>query len=102
MDNNIPTPILSTPPVPPPTQQPSEAESSKMLFWLIGGLIVIIILVGGIYWFLSNQQKSPATSQKPAPTARPVEEVDERDVERIEVGEIDAEFTPVDQDLQNL
>lgn len=99
--------VLPTPPppqpAPAPTSPPVEEGNSKMVLWLIGGLIVVIIVVGGIYWYLSSQAAKQALQQVKTPTPVTKEETSlESDLDAVQVGDIDSEFTEVDKDLESL
>lgn len=94
-----PTPITQpTPIVVPPTE---PEDGNKMVLWLILGLVVIALVVGGVYIYFSRQQpaETVGTQQSPAPAA---EENLENDLNAIDVGNIDQDFSAIDQDLQNL
>lgn len=115
MDNNQTNqPTQQTAPATPPVGQPasggqpptnivqpaSEGNNNKMILWLVGGLAVIILVFGGIYFYLNSQKKPQPT---PAPTSTPkAQENLESELNSVEVDNLDAEFTSVDQDLQNL
>lgn len=95
MDNN--QKVLNTQPDPLVSTQPPQGEGNKMVLWFIAGLLVIILVVGGVYWYLSNKQKTPPTTQ--APTTK-VEENLEKDLDSVNVEEVDT--SSVDSDLQSL
>lgn len=113
MDNSNQTPQMPTPnmspsqPSVPQTLMPdsSSGDSNKMILWLLIGLVIVVALVGGIYLFLSKQQTSAPKSQitpLQTPVTLPQENL-ENDLRSIDVeGEIDSDFTPVDQDLGQL
>lgn len=87
-------------PAPGGIEQSAKSNESKMMMWLIGGLVVIILVVGGIYFYLSSQQKAQT---QPSPTPAPkVQENLENDLNALNVGDLDQEFSEVDKDLQGL
>jgi flagellar basal body-associated protein FliL len=101
--NNIPVtpPQGPTQPTGTFTQQPAPTpeNSSKFVIWIITGLVIIILVVGGIYLYLSNKQAVTTPSTTPAPV---VQENLEDELNAVEIGDPDADFTAIDQDLQNL
>lgn len=111
MDNNNPVqPIPNMQPNPAVNQPqatpslPSDKSGSKMVFWLIGGLILIILIVGGIYIFLGKNTKEDAKTPAAAtqPVTQKLDDVSETEVEAIGVGDLESEFSSVDQDLKSL
>lgn len=112
MDNNnspvqpIPNmqsnPVVNQPQTAP--SLPSDKGGHKMVLWLIGGLILIILIVGGMYIFLGKNTKEGAKT--PVATTQPVtkklDDVSETEVEAVGVGDLESEFTSVDQDLKSL
>lgn len=114
MENNNSQPQGTTQPQPAPimpnspsvgANEPPQQDSSsnKMVMWLILGLVVIVLIVGGVYLYLSRQQtaKNLQTNviQTPAPVAQ---ENLENDLNTIDVGILDQDFSAVDQDLKQL
>src|SRR3989344_7217891 len=106
MENNTQIPNPNTPlqtviqqPQPAPMGPPGNegGESKKMILWLVIGLLVIGLMIGGVYLYLNNLQQTSKTTPPPAQ-----EKSLESEVESIIVGEVEAEFAPVDQDLQSL
>lgn len=96
--NNPVSPVQNTPTTTPPPELNVMPKSKTM--WLIVGLVVIILLIAGIYLYQSRQQKV----SQPLKTTPPATTVDnlESDLNSINVGDVDSEFTSVDQDLQGL
>lgn len=122
MDNSnpaaqtTPDPIANTVPPEPIVPQvsiqntSSGGDSKKIILWLVVGLVVVMGLVGGIYFFLSQQQPTNS-SMKPseqvvvkATPKPPVDTVDalDRDLNAVNIASSEADFIPVDQDLQQL
>lgn len=95
----VPNPEVMQP-APGGIEQSTKSSENKMMLWLIGGLVVIILVVGGIYFYLSSQQKAP-TPPTPAPAAK-VQENLEQELNGVDVGDIEGEFTQVDKDLESL
>ena len=97
-----PAPQGVTPPMPPS----SHEGSSKMVFWLIGGVVVVLLTVGGIYLYLNNQQKDSGVStlkQTTTPVNTPVPQaVTEKEVDSVDIGDVETELKDVDKDLQGL
>lgn len=106
MENNNPMEQPTEPvmPAPQPTNlvPPVQPESgNKMVLWFVLGIVVIVLVVGGIYFYLNRQQGD--TSQVTQPTKTPVAEENlENELSTIDVADIEQDFAPVDQDLQNL
>ena len=102
---NPANPIQASQPTPnvvqtPPTPAKESGDNKKTTLWFVGGLVLVILVVGGIYLFLSSQQPK---SQAPEPTPKAaVEENLEEDLDTVNVGNIEGEFTTVDSDLQKL
>lgn len=97
MDNNNPAP---SPMQPAQAPQPSKG-GNKMVLWLVTGLIATILIVGGVYWYLSSQKpvlKESATKSKSSQTEANLE----KDLNLIDVPEVDANFAAVDKDLESL
>lgn len=81
-------------------EQSPKSNESKMVLWLIGSLVLIILVVGGIYFYLTSQQKAQI---QPTPTpAAKVQENLENELNALDVGDLDQEFSEVDKDLQGL
>lgn len=111
MDNNnptaqnpavAPTPVSSQP-APVPTTPPVKEGDSKMALWLVGGLIAVIVVVGLIYWYLGS--RSTKEVSKPLATPTPVTQKEtslEEDLDAVQVGDLEAEFSQVDKDLESL
>lgn len=106
--NPVPPNPIPAPQVPPqPTPPPAANGGKKMIFMIVGGLTIIILLALGVFWYISRQQEAKmadeqnaAQKQQPAP----VETVNtlEQDLNSINVGSDEADFTSVDSDLENL
>ena len=103
---NQTNPVQASQPIPNVVQPPptpakeSVGDNKKTMMWFVVGLVLVILVVGMIYLFLGSQQpKSPAP--EPTPKAR-VEENLEEDLDAVNVGDIEGEFTTVDSDLQKL
>lgn len=91
-----PTPNALQPPVP----AKESGDNNKMMMWFIGGLVLVTLIVGGIYLYLNSRQQKTLT---PAPSPKAaVEENLEKDLDAVNVEDIEDEFTTVDKDLQNL
>lgn len=104
--NTAPTQSAAAPnpqvmqPAPGGIEQSAKSNENKMMLWLILGLVVIILVVGGIYFYMSGQQKAQ-TQPTPTPAAK-VEENLENELNALDVGDLDQEFSEVDKDLQGL
>lgn len=103
-NNNIPVsqnPIV--PPAPLPAVPPVKEEGNKMIVWLVGGLIAVIVVVGLIYWYLGSRSNKEVS--KPLATPTPVTQKEtslEQDLDTVQVGDLDAEFSQLDKDLESL
>lgn len=107
MDNNNPAPQLTgttTAPNmnPPQPQQPVSGEppksSRKMILILVTGFLVAIVLIGGVYFYVSSKKVQPSQIQTPPQT----QDVLERELESVNVEDLETEFATVEADLQNL
>lgn len=106
MDDKVQNPVSPVPTqavpnvVQPPAPVKGPSDNNKMMMWFIGGLVLVILIVGGIYLYLNNQQqKTPTLSPSPKAAA---EENLEKDLDAVNVEDIEGEFKTLDQDLQNL
>lgn len=86
--------------VQPPTPAKESGDNNKMMMWFIGGLVLVILIVGGIYLYLNGQQQK-TLAPSPSPKAAAEENL-EKDLDAVNVEDIEGEFTTVDKDLQNL
>jgi cytoskeletal protein RodZ len=100
--NPTPTPTPAPQPVSPIGTVPEQKSSSKMLMWLVGGVVLVILVVGGIYFYLNSQQKAALTTTDQKPSIPKVEENLENDINSVDIGDLDKEFSTVDKDLQSL
>lgn len=107
-DLNQATQNQSAAQTPPPAQpapapgMPPVKEGNNMVVWLIGGLIAIVIVVGLIYWYLGSRS---AKVTKPQATPAPVTKQEtslEQDLDAVGVGDLEAEFSQLDKDLESL
>lgn len=85
----------------PIVQAPVGGNDNKMGMWLIVGLVVVILVVGAVYWYLSSQQTPSQPVQQPGSQAETIDNLDQ-ELNSIEVGTADSDFTSVDSDLQSL
>jgi len=99
-------PVVPTTPVTPAVEvsPPPDAPKSdnKIMLWFIAGLVVVALLVGGVYFYLSSQQKAAPVSVAPPKTTTQAPENLENSLNSVSVTDAEADFTPVDQDLQSL
>lgn len=79
----------------PPTPTPSKGKT----MWLIVGLVIVLLVIAGIYLLQSRQKVSQSSKASPSPV---VTDSMERDLNSVDVGDLESEFNAVDQDLQNL
>lgn len=120
MDNNNPVQTPITPNTIPPEPQPQTPQvnpqiqvsdapsngSNNLILWFVIGLVIIVLVVGGMYFFLSKQQaappvQAPITQVSPSPSPQENLEGDLNSV-NADVAGANADFTAVDQDLQQL
>ncbi|MBI2597502.1 hypothetical protein HYW41_05070 [Candidatus Daviesbacteria bacterium] len=90
-----------------PIVQPKvEANNNKStIILLLVGIVVIFAAVGGIYWYLGKQQSSSNQQSQPiAGDQSAAENVDNlnQQLDAVDIPQPDADFTSIDQDLQNL
>lgn len=95
---NAPGPVMQ-PSVPPPAQ--TASGGSKMVLWLISGLVVTILIVGTVYWYLNNQQTESQIAAKQPPPIKAEENL-EKELNSIEIPQVDEQFAEVDKDLNSL
>lgn len=82
-----------------------SGHSNKFILWFVVVLVVIVLLSGGIYTFLSRQKAETSSSQPIVQaTIKPQDTIDalDRDLSAVNVGDVDDNFSSVDQDLQQL
>lgn len=70
-------------------------------------VIVILLIAGAVFWMFKSKTNIPVTETTNTPSAeQKVSETDistiNKDIESIDVGNIDQEFNDVDKDLQGL
>lgn len=101
VDNNNPVTNPAAPVVDPlPKEQP--VKKSKTM-WLIVGLVLVILLIAGIYLLQSRQKASQSVKVSPSPVAGADNAGNlEQDLNSINIGNVEPEFSDVDQDLQSL
>lgn len=102
--NPAPAPQVPPQPAPPP---PAANGGKKMMFMIVGGLAIIILLALGVFWYISRQQeakKADAQNEQQNKQPAPAETIStlEQDLNSINVGSDEADFTSVDADLDNL
>lgn len=96
MDNNLAQQTMQS-------NQPvsSNSNGNKMILWLVMGLLATILIVGMVYWYLSSQQSKQMESSTISKSTQTEANL-EKDLNLIEVPEVDANFAEVDKDLQSL
>lgn len=102
-----PQPVAPQVPIPAPTKSDlvPPGDSHKVILWFVIGLIVVILAVAGVYLFLSRQQAAETTRQPIVQvTPKPADMVNalDQDLNSINVATSDADFSTVDQDLNQL
>lgn len=117
MDNpnqTVQTPPTANTPAQPapqaPVVPPSTDDSKKMIIWFVVGLIIVAALVGGIYFLLSKRQdavSSQTATQQPIVQATPKPEdmvsALDQDLSSVNIdASIEADFSSIDQDIQQL
>lgn len=99
------TPAQGTnPPIVPgvaQAQTPPPGGSKKIMFVVVG-LVLLIAIFAGVYWYMGQQANKTATQSQAVPSATPVADTIDSDLDAITVEELDADFATVDQDLQTL
>lgn len=101
MDNNNPAPQPIQPTM-QPAQAPQPSEGgNKMVLWLVTGLIITILIVGGVYWYLNSQKAEPKENSAKSKSSQTEANL-EKDLNLINVPEVDAQFLEVDKDLESL
>lgn len=109
MENNNPVsqpaptvqPVAAQMPIPPV----SQGSSKKIILWFTIGLVIVVAVVGAIYFFLQSKQEGTTNETSAVTTPVPSSKEDlESDLNNIDVKTAtdNSDFTPVDQDLQNL
>lgn len=88
----------------PPAQAPQGNNKMATVFI---AFIIVTLIGAGIYFFLSLQSKQPAQKLTIAPTITktaiptPTPDIDQ-EIESIDTGTPDSEFSSIEQDLQSL
>lgn len=95
-NNPVTNPVT---PVADPLPNGQSVKKSKTM-WLIVGLVVVILLIVGIYLLQSRQKASQSVKVSPSPVA--AKDNLEQDLNSLNVGDVESEFSTVDQDLQSL
>lgn len=83
--------VMQVPATPPP------AKGKTM--WLIVGLVIVLLVIAGIYLLQSRQKAGQSLKASPSPA---VTDNLDQDLNSVNIGDVDPEFSTVDQDLQNL
>ena len=95
MDENNPQTIS-----PAPTT-PSSADgggSGNKMAWIIGSLVVLILIAAGVFYYTSSKQQE---ALQPSPSPKPAENL-ESELNKIQVEDVNREFSEVDKDLETL
>ena len=105
-----PNPINpNTSPIPPfagVSPQPEAPHKGNSLWGIL--VVILVLLVAGFVWWWQSQVpdvQQPIVQQKTTPTPAAGEDttaVIEADLNAIDVGDLDADFHSIDQDLQGL
>lgn len=83
-------------PNPAPAIPPTPSGNKKM--WLIGGGVIAIIVLAAIVWLMSSQKK---TAPVPSSSISAEGSLD-KELNTVNVEDIEADFQAVDTDLQGL
>lgn len=88
-------------PVAPPNIKAASSggDNNKMVWTVVA--VVVILIIGGIYFFMNSQKSSAPTGQTSTQTTKVQENLDD-DLNAIEIGDLDKEFSDVDKDLETL
>lgn len=70
-------------------------------------IVIVILLIAGIaFWMFKSETKTPTTETTNTPTTKQVSDTDisviNKDIDSIDVGNADQEFSDVNKDLQGL
>ncbi len=98
-------PINNTPEVASQAPAPSSSLLKNPMVWLGLGAVIILFL-GGLFLF-SKEPKSTATSTPTSVTTvmeptGTIEIQEQKEVDAIQVGDVDADFTEIDQQVNQL
>lgn len=85
--------VMQVPPVPAP--------SKGKTMWLIVGLVIILLVIAGIYLLQNRQKASQSVKVSPSPVAADTDNL-EQDLNSVNAGNLESEFSTIDQDLQSL
>lgn len=96
MNPTNPQPV-SAPVMPNPVPVQAAPSGNKKM-WLIGGGVLVVLVLALVVWLMSSQQKTAPT---PAPSVS-VKDSLEKELNAVNIGDIEADFQAVDQDLQGL
>lgn len=110
MDNNQqsnPQSPQPTPGTPPPVTHKAETliaqkeSGSNNLVILLVAILMVLFLGAGIYFYMNTKKLTSESQNQPVKTVVQPNTL-EKDVQTIDLGDIDKDFTEVDQDLSNL
>jgi len=96
MDNNQ-QPVTPTQPVSTPSPIRAENKKGGIVMWVVVVLVAVLVIGGVVFWYLNNQSKVPVEGTPGQQTEDLTTELDSLVEEDLE-----ADFTSLDQDLQNL
>lgn len=97
MNPTNPQPV-SAPVMPNPAPVVPPAPSGNKKMWLIGGGVIAIIVLALAVWLMAGQKK---TAPAPSPSVS-VENSLDKELNAVDVSDIEADFQVVDTDLQGL
>lgn len=110
-----PPPVQAAPPVQPViqpeanrplAQTPPPPPSNNLMPIIFITIVILIIGAGAFYFFTSQNASTPPTYKvQTIPTASPTPEVvsnEEKELDSIEVGTVEADFVDIEKDLQAL
>ena len=83
-----------------PTFEDMQKNSKKTPHFLIA-VIILILVGGGIVWYFFNSDVEYLPTQVHKASVTPAPEAQDQ-INTIDVGNIDAEFQPIDNDLSSL
>ncbi|MEX2052930.1 MAG: hypothetical protein WD898_01745 [Candidatus Paceibacterota bacterium] len=83
----------------PDSMMYASSDHKKTPYWLL--IVAVVVLVGLWFWLKDSKQEA---GLQPTPTESVDPEVQEviLEVDNIDIGDLDAEFDSIDQDLDSL
>lgn len=100
--NNIPPQQNPSPQPQPQPMQPKSSGGQGVWFWIVG-IVVVIAVIALIWWATSRPTvQAPVTSDEVTLPNNDASSAIINDVNDIQINDLNSEFAPIDQELQQL